>query len=439
MNRTKIIVYISLILFGIFLMPIFSYAADMYVNPYQQNIQKCLSADLYISLNTSWDKVIASDIKFFLQWLSLSNFTALPWFNHVTYIGTWISTKWPNIGSTYYYIDAHQNSFSNPVIGNNIAVAKIKVTPIPGELTWSIQFYDLSGNDEDSNISVWIDYWTEGFPIRYSDALSHTISGNYNFIDCVVYTRWVVVDDCELPSNIACANEEWEDYSDSYYDHTCCAPEEGHGAAPSCDISNSPYDDQELNDAFQRAYSLNITNKCPITEARLETPIIRMEVAKMMTMFTIQVIGIYPDTHKVGCDLYPDIQHLNSEMQFFTKTSCQLDLMELKSDGKTPDEIFEPYNYVDRAQFGTVLSRLIYGDEYNIYEGEETIYKRYEKHLRALHEDDIIHKIENPSMLEQRWWVILMLYRIMQQDLVAKYRLVAPAHNGAIVLLENVR
>ncbi len=247
-------------------------------------------------------------------------------------------------------------------------------------------------------------------------------------------------DDCTLPSNLACANETGVDASESYYDNTCCSSTEEtwHAAAPTCDVSDSPYT-REITDAFQRWYNLNITNKCPITAARMESPIIRMEAAKMMSMFTIQIIGLFPDTHKQGCDKFPDAANLSDEMQFFIKTACQLDLMGLKPDGKTPDKVFNPHDYVDRAQFGTMLSRLIYGDKYNIYSGEETLYKWYEKHLAALHADNIMKKIENPSMLEERARVLLMLKRTADSDIVSTYRLIAPAHNGALVLLENVR
>ena len=67
-----------------------------------------------------------------------------------------------------------------------------------------------------------------------------------------------------------------------------------------------------------------MTNKCPIDEARLYDPIIRQELAKMMTMFTVQILGIYPNTHKLGCDQFSDTSTLSDEMQFFTKTACQL-------------------------------------------------------------------------------------------------------------------
>jgi len=125
-------------------------------------------------------------------------------------------------------------------------------------------------------------------------------------------------------------------------------------------------------------------------------------------------------------------------MKFFAKTSCQLNIMGLHEDGKTPKQSFDPYDYVDRAQFGTMLSRLIYGDKYNIYEWEQKTYKRYEKHLQAINKDNIMKKIENPWILEKRSRVILMLKRTYDENIVEKYRLVAPAHNWALVLLENI-
>ncbi|MEI7557956.1 MAG: hypothetical protein WCJ45_03900 [bacterium] len=113
--------------------------------------------------------------------------------------------------------------------------------------------------------------------------------------------------------------------------------------------------------------------------------------------------------------------------------------MGLKPNGTIPEEKFNPERYVTRAEFGTVLSRLIYGDKHNVYSGEETTYKRYEKHLAALNKDNIMKKIQNPSMLEKRARVILMLDRTTSTNLIEKYRLIVAAHNAALSLLENIR
>jgi len=161
-------------------------------------------------------------------------------------------------------------------------------------------------------------------------------------------------------------------------------------------------------------------------------------LAKMMTMFTIQVVGLYPNTHKIGCDAFTDTGNLSDEMKFFTKTACQLGLMGLESDGKTPQEKFNPEWLVNRAQFGTILSRLIYSDQYNIYSGEEQIYKWYEKHLTALNKDSIMNKIQDPLMLEKRARVLIMLERTASANLVEQYHLIPPTHNWALSLLEHV-
>lgn len=86
-----------------------------------------------------------------------------------------------------------------------------------------------------------------------------------------------------------------------------------------------------------------------------------------MTMYMIQVAGIFPETHKPGCDAFSDVYNISEEMQFFTKTACQLYVMGLHPNGQTPKAVFDPNNPVPRTELGTVLSRLIYGDTFNVH------------------------------------------------------------------------
>ena len=64
--------------------------------------------------------------------------------------------------------------------------------------------------------------------------------------------------------------------------------------------------------------------------------------------------------------------------------------------------------YVNRAQFGTILSRLIYGEANN---GGTPF---YEKHLNALKAAGIMTMIDNPFMKELRGFVMIMLMRAAQ-------------------------
>lgn len=298
--------------------------------------------------------------------------------------------------------------------------------------------------------------WVASY-ISYHDLPQLVLSGDVNWVKAVlsgntlylerIYTLpgwgggwwwpWVVTtDDCQLPSTLACANEEGIDYSESYYDETCCAVTEwtGHGSAPVCTENSEDFYSEELFDAFQRAYWSNITSLCPFEDAYVP----RREIAKLMSMFTIQIMGIYPDTQQQWCDTYNDITHLSPEMKFFTKTVCQLGLMGLEQDGSTPKQSFDPDDTITRAEFWTILSRLIYGNMYNVYEGEEDIYQRYEKHLQELNRDNIMTKIWNPFIQERRSRILLMLYRSERSWLAQQYRLLASAHNWALSLLESV-
>jgi hypothetical protein len=98
------------------------------------------------------------------------------------------------------------------------------------------------------------------------------------------------------------------------------------------------------------------------------------------------------------------------------KTACELNLMWLHSDWDTPKDWFDPHQIVTRAEFGTVFSRLLFGDMYNV-EDASKIYKEpwywYKKHLQALKDYWIMTKVDGswPQYLERRWRVMLMLWR----------------------------
>lgn len=103
--------------------------------------------------------------------------------------------------------------------------------------------------------------------------------------------------------------------------------------------------------------------------------------------------------------------------------------MGLKADGVGVRSTFMPNEIVNRAQFGTVFSRLIFGREYDLKAGELTLFDqamnslqrgtqqvaelfgiryaaniqidRYTKHLNALKKTQIMQKID-PIMKELR-------------------------------------
>ena len=214
------------------------------------------------------------------------------------------------------------------------------------------------------------------------------------------------------------------DDSYSYYDYTCSS--DGHGSADTCPVENSPYT-QELTDAFQFAYGLWITTMCPIENADIKGTLLRKHLAKMIVEYAVTIVGLYPDIAKEWCDQYNDMEDQSSEMKFYSKIACQLWLMGLESDGIQPWKSFNPNDIVTRAQFGTILSRLIFGETYNIAQSEWNEFY-YVKHLQALKDNGIMRMIEDPKMPEVRGWVMLMLQRTYESWIIDEYRML---HNSA--------
>ena len=70
-------------------------------------------------------------------------------------------------------------------------------------------------------------------------------------------------------------------------------------------------------------------------------------------------------------------------------------------------EKFRPFDLVTRAEFGTALSRMLYG----LADWE---WAYYETHLAKLMEEKII-TVDTPDLQELRWYVMIMLMRSAQK------------------------
>ena len=153
----------------------------------------------------------------------------------------------------------------------------------------------------------------------------------------------------------------------------------------------------ELRGAYDYAYGIGITTQTSIDNADMYWTLIRSHMAKMMANYTTEVLGKTPDT-SLTCN-FTDIANQTTEMQGYIIEACQLGLM---GAGITE---FDPDGVVNRAQFGTVLSRALYGDTYN---GGSTWYS---DHLTALKNAGIMSNISTPYASEVRGYVMLMLMR----------------------------
>lgn len=165
---------------------------------------------------------------------------------------------------------------------------------------------------------------------------------------------------------------------------------------PTAVLGAASYSD-ELEGAYDYAYGIGITTQSSIDTANMYGSLVRSHMAKMMVNYAIEVLGLEPDT-TATCN-FTDIANETEELQGYIKQACQLGLM---GQGITE---FNPNGVVTRAQFGTVLSRALWGDENN---GGDPYYVN---HLKALKDAGIMNNIDNPNATEVRGYVMLMLQR----------------------------
>jgi len=210
---------------------------------------------------------------------------------------------------------------------------------------------------------------------------------------------------------------DWDcgEYSEVENDDEDYDPNIDHGSRW-CDAAWSTYSD-ELNQAYVFACNMWITTMPTIQTADMMWPLLRKHLAKMISEFSMWILWNSPEMTKV-CE-FDDMNQESQEMQYYAKTSCQLYLMWLHKDWVTPKDSFDPNEIVTRAQFGTVLSRLLWQLTYAAPETE--LY--YGRHLEALKDNAIMTKIygEWPSRQELRWRVMLMLMRVNQNDLADEF------------------
>jgi hypothetical protein len=113
----------------------------------------------------------------------------------------------------------------------------------------------------------------------------------------------------------------------------------------------------------------------------------------MIVNFAIKELGKVPNTG-LNCS-FDDMKNETTERQRYARLACQLGIMGHESN-RDIAENFAPNGSVTRAQFGTVLSRVLWG---NMYDGGEIYYLN---HLKALQKIGIVKTTNNYSSLEKR-------------------------------------
>lgn len=98
----------------------------------------------------------------------------------------------------------------------------------------------------------------------------------------------------------------------------------GHAAAPIEGMQCNQYSN-ELNVAYNFALTNTITTIADCEKVNLNGELIRSHMAKMMSNFAINTLGLKPNTGTI-CE-FTDMDNETAEMKFYAKLACQLGLM----------------------------------------------------------------------------------------------------------------
>ncbi len=155
----------------------------------------------------------------------------------------------------------------------------------------------------------------------------------------------------------------------------------------------------EYPSAYKWAFQNWITTQPTIDKADMEWQITRIALSKMISNYATNLLKKKVDTSK-KCQFSDVSDKLNKDYDFWATRACQLWLM-----WQWITE-FRPYDNVTRAEFGTILSRLLW---WNKYDGWTPYYK---KHINQLNIRWIMTNIKNlEKAKESRGNVMVMLKR----------------------------
>lgn len=156
----------------------------------------------------------------------------------------------------------------------------------------------------------------------------------------------------------------------------------------------------EQKDAYKFAKSNWITTTSTLEKAKMNASLKRIEMAKMLSYYAINVLEKKPDTKKII--KFDDVSsQLDAQYNNAVTLAYQLWIMWQN----VKNNKFRPNDEVTRAEFATALSRMLYW-----MEDWKWKTKYYEPHISKLYNEWIISKTD-PRIKERRWYVMIMLMR----------------------------
>jgi len=159
---------------------------------------------------------------------------------------------------------------------------------------------------------------------------------------------------------------------------------------------------KEQKEAYNFAYKNWITTMSTIQKADMSWKLTRIQMAKMLSYYAINVLWQKPDETRIN--KFNDIsEKLDAQYDSGVTLAYQLWIMWINM----PNNKFRPNDEVTRAEFATALSRMLYNTSDWEYKSTP---KYFIHHMEKLVKEWIITN-DNPKMKELRGYVMIMLMR----------------------------
>ena len=155
---------------------------------------------------------------------------------------------------------------------------------------------------------------------------------------------------------------------------------------------------EELAKVYQWAEENWIIPSKDINKANLNLEISREEIAEIMVNYAINIL--WRQATLTGNANYQDVTASDSK---YIQLAYQYQIMGVDVNWN-PTKKFNPKKLVNRWEFGTIFSRVLFGATYNL---NWTNY--YVNHLNALNKANIITNI-NPNLKERKRYILTILY-----------------------------
>ena len=170
--------------------------------------------------------------------------------------------------------------------------------------------------------------------------------------------------------------------------------------------SSSKTHTKEENDAYSFAKSNGITTTDSIDNAKMNTELTRIQMAKMLSNYAVNVLWQEPDVSKWTIKFEDVTNKMDKQYDNAVTKAYQLWIMWQNMKNNE----FRPNDEVTRSEFASALSRLLYQTEEWNY---KWTWKYYIPHVAKLYNEWIINKTD-PKIKEKRWYVMTMLMRTVQ-------------------------